>query len=68
MQKPLAAVWRIAEKGNVVQFRPRAEDNFIRNLQTNKKVQLVSKGGSYVIEAEFVTNDTGFTGQASMTT
>ena len=59
MQKPLAAVWRIAEKGNVVQFGPRTEDNFIKNLQTNKKVQLVRKGGSYVIEPEFVTSDTG---------
>ena len=60
-------VWRIAEKGNVMQFGPRTEDNFIKNLQTNKKVQLVRKGGSYVIEAEFVTSDTGFPGQASMT-
>ena len=38
VQKPLAAVWRIAEKGNVVQFGPRPEDNFIKNLHTNKKV------------------------------
>ena len=51
----------------MVQFGPRTEDNFIKNLQTNKKAQLVRKGGSCVIEAEFVTNDTGFTGQASMT-
>ena len=67
VQKPLAAVWRIAEKGNVVQFGPRPEDNFIKNLRTNKKVELVRKGGSYVIEAEFVTNGLGFPGQASMT-
>ena len=31
VQKPLAAVWRIVEKGNVVQFGPRPEDNFIKN-------------------------------------
>ena len=37
VQKPLA-LWRIAEKGNVVQFGPRPEDNFIKNLHTNKKV------------------------------
>ena len=33
VQKPLATVWRIAEKGNVVQFGPRPEDNFIKNLK-----------------------------------
>ena len=26
VQKSLAAVWRIAEKGNIVQFGPRPED------------------------------------------
>ena len=67
VQKPLAAVWRIAQKGNVVQFGPRPEDNFIKNLHTNKKVQMVRKGGSYVIEAEFVTNEKDFTRQVSMT-
>jgi copper chaperone CopZ len=56
VQKPLAAVWRIAEKGNIVQFGPRSEDNFIRNVKTDKKVKMVRKGGSYVIEAEFVTS------------
>ena len=34
VQKPLAAVWRIAEKGNIVQFGPRVEDNFIKNTVT----------------------------------
>ena len=66
VQKPLAAVWRITEKGNLVQFGPRPEDNFIKNLQNNKKVQMVRKGGSYVIEAEFVTNEKDFMRQASM--
>ena len=67
VQKPLAAVWRIVEKGNVVQFGPRPEDNFIKNLRTDKKVQMVRKGGSYVIEAEFVTNEKDFTRQALTT-
>ena len=67
VQKPLAAVWRIAEKGNVVQFGPRAEDNFIQNVQTKKKVQMVRKGGSYVIEADFVASDVGFGRQAMAT-
>ena len=60
VQKPLAAVWRIAEKGNIIQFGPRAEDNFIKNIQTDKKVSMVRKGGSYVIEADFVMQDSGF--------
>ena len=68
VQKPLAAVWRIAEKGNLVQFGPRPEDNFIRNIQTNQQVQMVRKGGSYVIEADFVTDGQGFPGQALMMT
>ena len=28
VQKPLAAVWRIAEKGNLVQFGPKAEFHY----------------------------------------
>ena len=68
VQKPLAAVWRIAEKGNLVQFGPRPEDNFIRNIQTNQQVQMVRRGGSYVIEADFVTDGQGFPGQALMMT
>ncbi len=46
VQKPLAAVWRIVDKGNVVQFGPREEDNFIQNIMTKKKIPLVRKGGS----------------------
>ena len=34
VKKPLAAVWRIAEKGNIVQFGPRDEDCFIKNSRT----------------------------------
>ena len=51
VQKPLAAVWRIAEKGNIVQFGPREEDNFVQNVKTGKKIHMVRKGRSYVIEA-----------------
>ena len=31
VQKPLAAVWRIAATGNLVQFGPNPEDNFIQS-------------------------------------
>ena len=50
--KPLAAVWRIAEKGNVVQFGPRDEE--------------VRKAGSYVIEADYVAQEPGFPQQDRM--
>ena len=64
VQKPLAAVWRIAEKGNIVRFGPREEDNFIENVATGRKIQMIKKGGSYVIKADFV-KDEVFGRQAS---
>ncbi len=65
VQKPLAAVWRIAERGNLIQFGPRAEDNFIVNRETQKKVMMVRRNGMYVIEAEFA-QQPGFTRQAEV--
>ena len=65
VQKPLAAVWRIAERGNLIQFGPRAEDNFIVNKETQKKIMMVRRNGSYVIEAEFV-QQPGFPRQAEI--
>ena len=67
VRKPLAAVHRITEKGNKVQFGPREEDNFIMNLASGAKVMMARKGGSYVIPAEMVVQeqmDRGFPGQA----
>jgi hypothetical protein len=64
VQKPLAAVRRIAEKGNTVQFGPRPEDNFIQNVSTGRRIMMVKKGGSYVVPAELIMKDLGFTGQA----
>ena len=52
VRKPLAAVWRIAEKGNLVQFGPREEDKFVKNVKTGEKVMLRRKGGSYVVAVE----------------
>ena len=65
VQKPLAAVWRIAERGNLIQFGPRAEDNYIMNKETQKKIMMVRRNGSYVIEAEFV-QQPGFPRQAEV--
>lgn len=64
VRKPLAAVWRIAEKGNRVQFGPSEGDNFIENVSTGKRIAMVRKGGSYVVPASFVA-DSSFQGQAS---
>jgi hypothetical protein len=64
VQKPLAAVRRIAEKGNLVQFGPRAEDNFIKNAATGMKIMMVKRGGSYVVPAELMVKDLGFTRRA----
>ena len=60
VQKPLVAVRRIAEKGNLVQFGPKAEDNYIENVSTGSRIMMIRKGGSYVIPAEMVVEDMGF--------
>ena len=52
VRKPLAAVWRLTEKGNVVQFGPEEHQNFVLNLRTNKKIRLHRRGGSYVLKVE----------------
>ena len=54
VQKPLAAVWRIAEKGNIVQFGPKAEHNYIQNIKTKERVAMTRKGRSYVLDAGFM--------------
>ena len=59
VQKPLAAVWRIAEKGNRIHFGPNEGDNFIENIHTGKRIDMVRKGGSYVVEAGFVVEGFG---------
>ncbi len=65
VHKPLAAVWRTAETGNLIQLGPRAEDNFIMNKETQEKIMMVRQNGSCVIEAEFV-QQPGFPRQAEI--
>ena len=50
VKKPLMAVSRICEKGNVVQFGPEDSHNFIQNIQTGEKLYMKKKGNSYVLE------------------
>ena len=57
VQKPLAAVWRIAEKGNIVQFGPKPEHNFIQSVSTGDRLPMIKRGGSYVLNAEFVIDE-----------
>jgi hypothetical protein len=64
VKKPLAAVRRIAEKGNIVQFGPRPEDNFIMHVASGRRIAMIKKGGSYVVPAELIVKEMGFTGQA----
>ena len=59
VQKPLVAVWRIADKGNRVCFGPEPEDNYIQNVSSGEKIAMARRGGSYVIKADFV-KDQGF--------
>ena len=51
VKRPLAAVRRICEKGNIVQFGPKEADNFIMNVSTKDKVMLKQERGQYGMEA-----------------
>ena len=67
VQRPLAAVWRMVERGNIVQFGPKAEDNYIYNPERNDKIALRRKGRSFVLDAEMVKlgRARDFTGQGN---
>ena len=53
VKKALGAVWRICDAGNVVQFGPRSEDCFIKNLKSGEKVAMRREGRSYVVDLVF---------------
>ena len=64
VKKPLLAVRRLVEKGNVVMFGPEPDQNFIQYVQTGKKIPMEKRGGAFVIKAHFVKEvDAGFTRQ-----
>ena len=56
VKKPLAAVHRICEKGNIVQFGPKEAHNFIFNVASKQKTWLKKEYGQYVLEATFATD------------
>jgi hypothetical protein len=67
VRKPLLAVRRLVERGNVVQLGPETEHSYIMNVETGKRIMMERKGGSFVIAANFVTQLgalAGFTRQA----
>ena len=55
VKKPLIAVKRICEQGNLVSFGPKEGDNFIQNKDTGDKVLMRPSGkGSYMMDVCFV--------------
>ena len=64
VRKPLAAVWRLVEKGNLVQFGPSDAQCFIQNIQSGRRIQLHRRGGSYILRVEYVKWVPGFPGHA----
>jgi hypothetical protein len=54
VKKALAAVWRVCEKGNLIQFGDEPEDCFIKNKKTDRTIFMRKKKGSYVLDVEFV--------------
>ena len=55
VKKPLVAVKRICENGNLVSFGPNKEDNYIQNKSTGNKLMLRPNGrGSYLMDVCFV--------------
>ena len=58
VKRPLAAVRRICEKGNIVQFGPTSEDNFIQNVRSGEKIWLKQERGQYVMECSLAESST----------
>ena len=54
VKKPLLAVRKLVEKGNVVMFGPEPSQNYIHNIEAGKKIMMEKKGGAFVIKAYFM--------------
>ena len=52
VKKPLLSVDRIGQKGNVVQFGPEEQDNFVKNKDTGETIMLRKKGKSFVMDVQ----------------
>jgi hypothetical protein len=65
VRKPLLAVRRLVERGNVVSFGPEPRDNYIQSVETGRKIPMERRGGSFVIKAHFVKEISSVTGAES---
>ena len=63
-RNPLASVARITEQGNIVQFGPKEDDNYIFNPATNEKITLRRKGRKFVVDVSFLASRPPFSGRA----
>ena len=59
VKKALAAVVKICRAGNLVQFGSEEEECYIKNKESGKKATLRKKGGSYVMDVEFIREEDG---------
>ena len=64
VKKPLLAVRRLVEKGNRVMLSSGEGESCIMNIESQVRVPIKKKGGSFVIEAHFVKRATDFMRQA----
>ena len=60
VKKPLGAVCRIADRGNLVCFGPTAKDNYIMNVETEEKIYMKRERGTYVLEVDLKNPDSVF--------
>lgn len=63
-RNPLASVARITEQGNIVQFGPKDDDNYIYNPSTDEKIWLRRKGRKFVVDVSFLASRSPFSGRA----
>ena len=62
VKKPLLAVRRLVEKGDIVSFGAEPNQNYILNVETGRKIMMEKKGGAFVIKAHFMKEvEAGFT-------
>lgn len=52
VKKPLLAVCRLCERGNIVQFGPEPCHNFVQSVTTGDKLMLQRRGNSWVLPGE----------------
>ena len=54
VRRPLAAVNKIVDAGNIVQFGPGENDNFIERAKGGGRIKIRRKGASFVVDVEMI--------------